>query len=53
MLPHSTPGLKLREAIEYSLEYMPYVRNALSCGAAELTNNRAFCPASDYPQLCA
>lgn len=41
MLPHSTPGLKLREAIEYSLEYMPYVRNALSCGAAELTNNRA------------
>ena len=41
MLPHSTPGLKLREAIEYSLEYVPYVRNALSCGAAELTNNRA------------
>ena len=41
MLPHSTPGLKLREALEYSLTYMPYVRNALSCGAAELTNNRA------------
>lgn len=41
MLPHSTPGLKLRDAIEYSLEYMPYVRNAVSCGAAELTNNRA------------
>lgn len=41
MLPHATPGPRLEEAIRYSLEYMPYVRNALSCGAAELTNNRA------------
>lgn len=41
MLPHSTPGLKLEEALRYSLEYMPHVRNAVTCGAAELTNNRA------------
>ena len=41
MLPHAAPGLKLREALEYSLSHMPHVRNAISCGAAELTNNRA------------
>ena len=41
MLPHATPGLKLEEALLYSIEYMPYVRNAVSEGAAELTNNRA------------
>lgn len=40
-LPHATPGLKLEEALRYALAYMPYVRNALSCGEAELTNNRA------------
>jgi len=41
MLPHATPGLKLEEALRYALAYMPYVRNALSEGRAELTNNRA------------
>lgn len=41
MLPHATPGLKLGEALAYSLEYMPFVRNAIACGGAELTNNRA------------
>ena len=41
MLPHATPGLKLEESIRYALAYMPYVRNAISEGRAELTNNRA------------
>ena len=50
MLPHTTPGLKLREALEYSLSYMPYVRNAVSCGAAELTNNRALGTVPDNAQ---
>jgi len=41
MLPHATPGLKLEEALRYALSYMPYVRNAVGEGRAELTNNRA------------
>ncbi|MBR3235739.1 MAG: IS66 family transposase [Atopobiaceae bacterium] len=41
MLPHATPGLKLEEALRYALAYMPYVRNAIDEGRAELTNNRA------------
>ena len=41
MPPHATPGLKLEEALGYALAHMPYVRNALAEGGAELTNNRA------------
>ena len=41
MLPFATPGLKLQQALKYAISYMPYVRNALLCGGAELTNNRA------------
>lgn len=32
---------KLEETIAYSLAYMPYVRNTVACGEAELTNNHA------------
>ena len=41
MLPHSTPGLKLEDALEYAIKYVPYTRNAVREGRAELTNNRA------------
>ena len=41
MLPHATPGLRLERDMGYALKFMPFVRNAVDVGEAELTNNRA------------
>lgn len=41
VLPHAVPGLRLEEALRYAMEHLPYVRNAVGTGEAELTNNRA------------